>query len=79
MSTLTEIEAAVKALPQRKKKELLAFLSNELAQAPSPRVKRRRGLKAAARPALEGLPPGLSIASKEQVKLLIAKRHAAHR
>ena len=79
MSTLTEIEAAVKALPQRKKKELFDFPSNELVQAPSKHAKRRRGLKAATRPAVEGLPPDLSIASKERVGLLIANRHAAHR
>lgn len=78
-STLKAIEDAVKTVPPRKKKELFVFLSKELAPVPSLRAKRPRGLKAAARPALEGLPPDLSFASKERVGLLIAKRHAAHR
>ena len=79
MSTLTEIEAAVESLPRRQKKELLAFLANQLEQAGLKRARTRRGLKAAERPPLEGLPADLSIGTKERVRALVAKRHAAHR
>ena len=79
MSTFTEIEAAVAALPPRQKKELLAFLAGQLERSVSSRAKRRRGLKAAARPALEGLPPDLSVGTKDRVRTLIAKRNGANR
>ena len=79
MSTLTEIENAVERLPVRQKEELLAFLAKRLGRAPSARSRTRRGLKAAKRPALDGLPADLSIGTKEGARALIAKRHAASR
>ena len=79
MSTLAEIESAVKRLPARKKEELLAFLEEQLGRAPAMRARTRRGLKAAGRPALEGLPADLSTGTKDRVRALIAKRHAANR
>jgi hypothetical protein len=79
MSTLSEIEKAVQSLPERQKEELLAFLARQLGRAPTPRARTRRGLKAARRPALEGLPADLSIGTKERARALIAQRHAASR
>ena len=79
MSTLTEIENAVERLPSRQKEELLAFLAKHLGKAPTARVRTRRGLKAARRPALEGLPADLSSSTKERARALIAERHAASR
>ena len=79
MSTLTEIENAVERLPARQKEELLAFLAKQLGRAPASRARTRRGLKAAGRPALDGLPADLSIGTKERVRALIAQRHAASR
>ena len=79
MSTLTEIEDAVERLPTRQKEELLDFLAKQLGRAPAARPRTRRGLKAAGRPALDGLPADLSIGTKERVRALIAKRHAASR
>ena len=77
MSTLAEIESAVEHLPARQKEKLLAFLAKQLGRAV--RVRTRRGLKAAGRPALEGLPADLSAGTKERVRGLIAERHAANR
>ncbi len=79
MSTLTEIENAVERLPTRQKEELLAFLAKQLGRTPAERTRTRRGLKAAGRPALEGLPADLSIGTKERARAMIAKRHAAGR
>jgi hypothetical protein len=79
MSTLTEIEAAVERLPARQKEELLAFLAKQLGRAPAARARTRRVLKAAGRPALEGLPADLSIGTKARVRALIAKHNAASR
>ena len=79
MSTLTEIENAVERLRARQKEELLAFLAKQLGRVPAAPTRTRRGLKAAGRPALEGLPADLSIGTKERVRALIAKRHAASR
>ncbi len=79
MSTLTEIEAAAERLPASQKEELLAFLAKQLGRAPAARTRTRRGLKAAGRPALEGLPADLSIGTKERARALIARRHAANR
>ena len=79
MSTLTEIENAVERLPARQKEELLDFLAKQLGRSPAARTRARRGLKAAGRPALEGLPADLSSGTKERVRALIAKRHAANR
>ena len=79
MSTLPEIEAAVERLPARQKEELLDFLAKQLGRAPVARARTRRGLKAAGRPALEGLPADLSIGTKERVRALIAQRTAASR
>ena len=77
MSTLLEIESAVERLPARQKKELLAFLAKQLGPAPASRARTRRGLKAAGRPAREGLPADLSAGTKERARALIAQRHAA--
>ena len=79
MSTLAEIEAAVGSLPQRQKKELMAFLAQQLGRVAAPRARPRRGLKAASRAALDGLPSDLSTGTKERVRALIAKRHATSR
>lgn len=79
MSTLNEIENAVERLPARQKEELMAFLARQLGRTPASRARTRRGLKAAGRPALEGLPADLSIGTKERARALIAKRHAASR
>jgi hypothetical protein len=79
MSTLTEIEAAVEHLPARQKEELMTFLAKQLGRTPAARTGTRRGLKAAGRPAIEGLPADLSTGTKERVCALIAKRHAANR
>ena len=79
MSTLTEIEAAVETLPPGQKKELLVFLARQLGRNAQPRTRSRRGLKAAKRPAIEGLPANLSSGTKERVRALLAERHAAHR
>jgi hypothetical protein len=79
MSTLAEIEAAVATLPARQQEELFNFLAGRLGRAGKTRAKGRRGLKAAERPALEGLPADLSVGTREQVRMLVAKRHAAHR
>lgn len=79
MSTLTEIEAAVETLPPGQKKELLVFLAEQLGHKVQPRPRSRRGLKAAKRPAIEGLPADLSSGTKERVRALLAERHAAHR
>ena len=79
MSTLTEIENAAERLPARQKEELLAFLAKQLGRAPASRARTRRGLKAAGRPALDGLPVDLSIGTKERVRAVIAQRHAASR
>ena len=79
MSTLTEIEAAVERLPPRQKEKLLAFLAKQLGRVPAAGARTRRGLKAAGRPAIEGLPADLSIGTKERVRALIAQRDAANR
>ena len=79
MSTLIEIESAVERLPARQKEELLAFLAKQLGRSPAGRSRTRRGLKAARRPALEGLPADLSISTKERARALIARHHAASR
>ena len=79
MSTLTEIENAVERLPARQKEELLTFLAKQLGRLPGARIRTRRGLKAAERPALEGLTADLSIGTKERVRALSAERHAASR
>ncbi len=79
MSTLTEIEAAVETLPPGQKKELLVFLAQQLGHKARPRTRSRRGLKAAKRPAIEGLPANLSSGTRERVRALLAERHAAHR
>ena len=79
MSTLAEIEAAVMALPARDQKALFALLASRLERTPSAPARMRRGLKAASRPALEGLPVDLSVGTRERVRSLVAKRHAANR
>ena len=79
MSTLTKIEAAVKSLPKGTKEKLFDFLAHQLGRSAPVRAKKRAGLKAALRPALEGLPPDLSVTSKDRVRALIAKRHGANR
>jgi hypothetical protein len=79
MSTLAEIEAAVVTLPSSQQEELFHFLAGRLGRAENTRSKGRRGLKAAMRPALEGLPADLSVGTREKVRMIVAKRHAAHR
>ena len=79
MSTLAEIEAAVEQLPLPQQEALFAFLADRLRHAGKTRSKARRRLKAAARPALEGLPPDLSVGTRERVRALMVKRHAANR
>ena len=78
MSTLAEIEAAVEQLPLPQQETLFAFLASRLRHAGKTRSKARRGMKAAARPALEGLPPDLSVGTKDRVRALVTKRHAAN-
>jgi hypothetical protein len=76
VNTLAEIEVAVMALPVHEQKALLELLAHRLERrAP---MKRRRGLKADARPALEGLPSDLSVGTRERVRDLVARRHAAN-
>ena len=75
MSTLNEIEAAVDQLPLPQKEELFAFLASRLGR----RTRTRQGLKAAAYPALEGLPADLSVGTKDRVRAMVAKRHGANR
>lgn len=71
-----EIERAIERLPVAQKKLLLSHLTDRLA----PTVRRRKlGLKASARPPIMGLPSDLSEGTRDQVKRLIAKRHAANR
>jgi hypothetical protein len=77
MSTLSDIEDAVMALPVEEQQAFLELLSGRLRQ--SPPVESRRGLKAAAYPAIKGLPPDLSVRVKERMRELVAKRHAADR
>lgn len=77
MSTLAEIEAAVMSLPVQEQKELFHLLAIRLERSTS--AKRRRGLKAAVRPALEGLPADLSVGTRERVRALVARRHATNR
>ena len=77
MSTLPEIEAAVMSLPAQEQKALFRMLASRLER--SVPAKRRRGLKAAARPALEGLPADLSVGTRERVRALVARRNAANR
>lgn len=79
MNTFSEIEAAVAALPPRKKRELFVFLAGQLERATPSRAKRRQGFKAAARPALEGLPPDLSVGTRDRVRALIGRRNGANR
>jgi len=78
MSTLAEIEAAVMTLPVQEQKALFHSLRSRLKGKP-PAKRRRSGLKAAARPALEGLPANLSVGTRERVGALVARRHAANR
>ena len=79
MSTLAEIEATVEQLPLPQQETLFAFLADRLRHAGQTRLKARRGLKAAAQPALEGLPSDLFVGTKERVRALVVKRHAANR
>jgi hypothetical protein len=77
MSTLAEIEDAVMSLPPEEQQALLDLLSSRLRRA-VPETS-RRPLKAASYPPLKGLPPDLSVRVKEQMRELVAKRHAADR
>ena len=78
MSTLAEIESAVEALPPRQQRALFSFLASRLG-VNRPVEKHRRGLKAAARPALEGLPSDLSTGTRERVRAMVKARYAADR
>lgn len=77
--SIEELESVVSRLPQRQRRELLAFLANQLERAGMKRARTRRGLKAAGRAPLQGLPADLSTGTKERVRTMVAKRHAAHR
>lgn len=79
MSTLAELEAAVDQLLPTQQEKLFAFLAGRLGRGGRTCSKARRGLKAATLPALEGLPADLSVGTKERVRALVAKRHAANR
>jgi hypothetical protein len=74
MSTLAEIEAAALTLPAPQQEELFNFLAGRLGRAGNARAKGRRGLKAAALPAREGLPADLSVGTREKIRTLLAKR-----
>jgi hypothetical protein len=77
MSTLSEIEDAVMALPVEEQQALLELLSGRLRQrAP---VETGRTLDPKKYPPLKGLPPDLSIGTGKRVGELLAKRHAANR
>lgn len=78
MSTLTEIEAAVEALPVAQQKKLFAALKERF--TPAPRTKSTgRKLKSASLPGIKGLGPKLSTTSKEEIRELILKRHVRNR
>ena len=79
MSTLAEIEAAVEQLPTPQQETLLAFLATRLRRVGKSRPKAARGLKAAALPALEGLPSDLSVGTRDRVRASLLKRHASNR
>ena len=84
MSTLAEIEAAVTALPAHEQGVLFTRLADRLGKRPAVgsgqrAAPGRRGLKAAAYPALDGLPPDLSVGTKARVRALLQARHAANR
>jgi hypothetical protein len=74
-----EIEEAAAALSLRGKKTLLRFLASHMEEGEASRRNRRRKLKAASRPALEGLPAGLSVGTRERVRALVRSRHATDR
>lgn len=78
MSTLAEIESAVESLPTHQQEELLSFLANRLGKTAVP-GKVRKGLRAADRAPLEGLPPDLSEGTRERVRSMVTARHAANR
>ena len=79
MSTLAEIEMAVDSLPIREQRSLLGFLADRVGTAASRDAKKRRSLKALKKPALEGLPSRLSTGTREKVKSMVARSHAANR
>ena len=80
MSTLEEIEAAVEQLSPTQQASLFALLAGRLGRDERMHSKaKRRGLKAATRPALEGLPVDLSVGTKDRVRAMVARRHAANR
>jgi hypothetical protein len=75
--SFAEIEDAVMALPEAEQRALFEMLSGKLREVGS--SKGRRGLKAAARPAIKGLPADLSVRVKERMRELMAERHASNR
>ncbi len=78
MSTLTEIEAAVKSLPVAQQKKLFAALRERF--TPAPRAKATGGkLKSASKPGIKGLDPHLSVTGKDKMRELILRKHAQHR
>jgi hypothetical protein len=80
MNTLSEVEAAVMSLPVQKQKALYQKLALRLdGKSASTHARGRRALKAASRPALEGLPAELSTATRERVRALVTGRHASNR
>jgi hypothetical protein len=77
VSTLSEIEDAVMALPVEEQQALLELLAGRLRKG-VPETS-HRPLKAASYPPIKGLPPDLSVRVKERMRELVAKRHAADR
>jgi hypothetical protein len=71
VSTLAEIETAAVKLPATQQQALFAFLAARLGRAAKKPPKVRRGLKAAACPALDGLPADLSTGTKERVLQMV--------
>ncbi|HEY2842590.1 MAG TPA: hypothetical protein VGJ09_03030, partial [Bryobacteraceae bacterium] len=72
MTALSKIENAIAVLSEREQKALLAFLSRRIR---SNGRKSKRGLSAASRPPLQGLPADLSVNTRDKVRQLI---HAAN-
>lgn len=78
MSTLVEIQSALKLLTAQEIDKLLRSIETHRKASRRNRPA-KAGLKAASRPALEGLPSDLSVNTKNKVRDLILKRHAANR
>ena len=77
MSTLSEIEDAVMALPVEEQQALLELLSGWLRHCAP--VETGRTLNPEKHPPIKGLPADLSVRVKERMRELVAERHAADR